>query len=221
MTETDIPTGGAEASPPRAVLNIGEFDMDGGRRYRVYADPEWMLADDRVTVSRVLPDPARGKKVMAAKGLDTSRPVFEFPDGWSEADQATAASGILRSWRSDWRASTFDWDLAAHVLPVYIESRRLRLLLRPGTVIVTAELTYYDEREPTWVGTFYRLDRENYGSRDRWPLMRISWACRDWLGKHDGDRVGSEAQRRLREAARLLWTSTIAPKRPDKAPRRP
>lgn len=203
-----------------AQLNIGEFGL-GRRRYRVYADPAWKLADDSVTVSRAHPDPARGKNIMAAKGLDSPTPVFEFPNGWSDADQATASGEILRLWRTDWRASTFDWDLRGHVVPVYVESRRLLLLLRSGFEVITAELTYYDEREPSWVATFFRLDSENFGRHDTWPLMRISWACREWLGRHDGDRVGFVARRRLRKAAWLLWTSTVAPQQPPTAPRRP
>lgn len=209
-----------EALPSHARLNIGEFQLGEDRRYRVYVNPEWMRSDDNATISRAHPDSASGKNIMSAKRLDSLTPGFTFPGGWSETDQAMAANEILRLWRSDWRAATFDWDLGAHVLPVYVGPHRLRLLLRPWLVAVTAELTYDDGREPSWVATFYRLDRDNYGPDDRWPLMRISWTCRDWLGIHEGDRVGVEARRRLRKAAWLLWTSTVAPQRPDTAPRR-
>jgi len=191
-----------------AQLNIGDFDLGDGRRYRVYADPDWAESDDSVTVSRVHPDPARGKGVMDAKNLDSPHPAFHFPGDWSESDQDTATHEILRLWRTDWRAPQFIWDTREAVQLLYIGARRIRLLRPPGIVAVTAELTHHDGRAPTWAATFYRLDRgpgSNYGL-----LMRISWTCMDWLGKTECDRVGAEARRRLRDAAWGLWM--FAPK---------
>lgn len=191
----------------RALLNIGDFELEGERRFRVYADPEWMVAEDRVTVSRVHPDPLHGKDLVTASGLDSADPKFRFPECWSESDRARAQSAIVRAWCDDWRAAAFDADLRCHVLPVYIGARRLRLLRPPWQVAVTVEVLHDDDRK-TWAGTFYRFDR-GLDHRECWPLLRISHACRDWLGRDEGDPTGVAARRRLREAAWLLWVGPL------------
>jgi hypothetical protein len=185
-----------------AQLHIGGFDLEG-RRYRVYADPRWDESDDTVTVSRVHPDPARGKGLLAPKGLDSPHPSFGFPDDWSGEKREVAGAAILRAWRSDWRSARVNADWAT-VQPIYIGHRRIHLIRRPRLSVITAELHRHDSRDPVWVATFYRLDRgpdpEHHGF-----LMRISWQCRDWLGQFEGDSVGAEARRRLRAAAWRTW----------------
>ncbi|MFG3338741.1 hypothetical protein [Glycomyces sp. NPDC048151] len=188
----------------RAQLNIGSFDLDG-RRYRVYAHPDWDSSDDSVTVSRVHPDPAHGKAVMVPKGLDRPCPNFGFPNDWSEDEQEAAGPEILRAWRSDWRSPmvTDNWET---VLPIYIGDRRVHLVRRPLRSVITAELIHHDGRDPAWIATFYRLDRGPASARRHGFLMRISWACRDWLGQFDGDSsAGVVARTRLRAAAWRTW----------------
>lgn len=200
-------------------LHIGDFDLPEERRFRVFADPDWMLADDSVTVSRVHPNPSPG--VITATGLNGPEPGFRFPTGWTEEDRQTATGDIVYLWRGDWRASTFDRDLAAHVLPVFVEDRRMRLLLRPGISSIAVEQLHPDGRPPMWAATFYRLGRDDARfQRDMWPLMRVNYTMTDWLGQSDYDPKGKGTRATLRGSARLLWTSTIAPTPPAPAAER-
>jgi hypothetical protein len=199
----------------RAKLNIASIDLDG-RRYRVYADPDWDSSNDSVTVSRVHPDPAHGKGVMVPKGLDTPHPDFGFPDDWSEDDRERASREILRAWRSDWRSPMVadDWST---VQPIYIDHRRIHLVRRPLCSVITAELIHHDGRDPAWIATFYRLDRGPRPALRHGFLMRISWACRDWLGQFEGDRVGTVARTRLRAAAWRTWMHASLPHLPPRS----
>lgn len=190
----------------RARLNIGDFDLGEGRRFRVYADWDWTRGDDSVTVSRVHPDPAHGKALITASGLDAEAPEFKFPEGWGASDREAARRAILAAWRTDWRTPQMDAARGAIVQPIYFGHRRLRLLRRLGLAAITAELMHPDGCLPTWAATVYRLG----GSSDRYdtrPLLRVNWALADWLGRDDGDPVGVEARQRLRTATGALWDS--------------
>ncbi|MEU6858512.1 hypothetical protein AB0B28_06525 [Glycomyces sp. NPDC046736] len=93
---------------------IGEFELEVGggvHRYRVYAVAE----AGAVVVSRVHPDPDRGRDLASASGLDGDRPRFALPSNWDTLLTEDAQAQI--------DAAYFDWQVDVAVAGLLNESR--------------------------------------------------------------------------------------------------
>ncbi|WP_100447431.1 hypothetical protein [Glycomyces xiaoerkulensis] len=82
----------AESARQRVV---GEADLPGGRRYRLYADDRVRA----VSICRVAPTMETRKRFLAS-GLDTRRPQFFFPANWTREDERLTRAAVRRSRRA-------------------------------------------------------------------------------------------------------------------------